>query len=453
MSAPTEVFFDDSLPLFAKAIADGFGDDVLERGLVVRDSSGRLRFLSPEAPPTGEKREQIEKEIVEALGAYSRRDGVLAFRDEPGVQLLLKDSGALPVRQDSLHFHLLDRRIIGSAWLDRPLESAAKPPRIVFASLKGGVGRSTALAIAASDLSRRNKNILVVDLDLEAPGVGHMLLNGDRLPRFGTVDYLVENGLGGVTERSLQDFVGTSPLTSPSGGRVDVVPALGKEAIEHPSNTLPKLARAMIEDINPKGTSISMTVKIAEMIRRFTARDQYDVILIDSRAGMSELAAPPILALGATVLLFGTAQQQTIEGYAGMFAAFNLLAERDREAGRRAEWRLLLKAVYSKAGQDELTAARYRDDLYDLFADNLYDADEELQGNAEAISFDIDDESAPHWPLVIPFAQSFVEFDPVRTPSQLTAPFYEQSYRQFLDGIDSLIAPNGVAPDATENAL
>ncbi len=451
MSASLNVFFDESLPVFVRALAEHLGVDVLKQGLIVRDSSGRLRFLTSEVPPSEERRVDIEKRIVDVLGAYARRDGAMAFNDEPGVQQLLKDPGAFPMQQDSLTFRLLDRRIIGSAWLDAPQGETAGPPRIVFASLKGGVGRSTALAVAASDLARRNKNILVVDLDLEAPGVGDMLLDGERMPHFGTVDYLVENGLGGIPDRRLSDFVGTSPLTSPGGGRVDVLPALGKDAVKNPSNTLPKLSRAMIEDIDSEGVSVSVAIQIADMIKRFTGRDSYDVVLIDSRAGLSELAAPAILGLGANVLLFGTAQRQTIQGYAALFAGLKLLADRDIMAQRQAEWRLSFKAVYAKSSLDELVGARYRDELYELFADNLYDEDNNQQGNPDAISFDIDDVEAPHWPLIVPFSQNFVDFDPIQAPSQLTATFYEQAYRPFLNGIDSMIASSGAALKGSDN--
>jgi len=451
MSASPEVFFDASLPKFVNSIAANLGERALEQGLIVRDSSGRLRFLSAGDPPSDERRIEVESRIASALGAYARTDGAIAFRDEPGVQRLLKDPGAFPMRQESFTFRLLDRRIIGSAWLDSPQKQTAGPPRIVFASLKGGVGRSTALAVAASDLSRRGKNLLVVDLDLEAPGVGDMLLDEERLPRFGTIDYLVENGLGGVPAHCLSDFVGTSPLTSPSGGRVDVLPALGKVGVEHPSNTLPKLGRAMIEDIDPDGVSVAVSTQIADMIRRFAGRDSYDAVMIDCRAGLSELAAPPILGLGATVLLFGTAQRQTIQGYGGLFAALKLLAERDRAAGGGADWRLLFKAVYAKAGPDKSSAERYRDELYDLFADNLYDADNGEEADDDSISFNIDDQNAPHWPLVIPFAPSFIDFDPVGAPSQLSAPFYEQAYRPFLDGLDSIIASSAATSDDSGN--
>lgn len=444
-----EISFDASLPTLVKVVAEHLGADALEQGVIVRDSSGRLCFFTSGSPPSNEQREAFEKKVADALGGYARTDGSIAFGDEPGVQQLLKDPTAFPMQQDSFSFRLLDRRIVGSAWVDAPQGGITGPPLIVAASLKGGVGRSTALAVAASDLSRRNKNILVVDLDLEAPGIGDMLLDDERMPRFGTVDYLVENGLGEISDRKLSDFVGTSSLTTPGGGRVDVVPALGRQATEYPWNTLPKLSRAMIEDISPDGAVVSVNVQMADMIRRFAGRGAYDVVLIDSRAGLSELAAPAILGLGATVLLFGTAQRQTVRGYAGLFAALKLLAQRDRVAGAEAEWRLLFKAVYAKASLDGSTLERYRDDLYELFADNLYDADENQQANPDAITFDIDDENAPHWPLVIPFSSNFVDFDPIRAPNQLSVAFYEQAYRSFLDNID-LIITGGPAPAGSE---
>ncbi len=453
MNGRSEIFFDSAVPALVEDIAAQFGPEVLENGLVVRDTSGRVRFLSSETSPPDEVRAKIEERLTSVLGGYSRADGVIAFSDEPGVQPLLRDPAAFPMEHGPLSFRLLDRRIVGSAWLDAPQEQEARPPRIVFASLKGGVGRSTAVAVTASDLARRNRNILVIDLDLEAPGLGDMLLDDERLPRFGTVDYLVEDGLVGVPDRYLSEFVGTSGLTTASGGRVDVLPALGRQDLVYPGNTLAKLSRAMIDDIDINGVTVPVAVQIAEMIRRFTSRDSYDAVLIDSRAGLSELAAPAILGLGATVLLFGTAQRQTIRGYAALFAALKALAQRDRAAGKRAEWRLMFKAVYAKAGLDESTEARYRDDLYELFADNFYEADDPEHPNADAVSFNIDDRNGPHWPLIIPFTQNLIDFDPVRTPSHLNSAFYEQAYRPFLDAIDSIIAFDGPSLQDPENEL
>jgi hypothetical protein len=48
---------------------------------------------------------------------------------------------------------------------------------------------------------------------------------------------------------------------------------------------------------------------------------------------------------------------------------------------------------------------------------------------------------------VIPFSQSFVDFDPVRNPGQLTQAFYEQTFRPFLNDIDTIIN-RGADPDS-----
>ena len=148
---------------------------------------------------------------------------------------------------------VIDRRIVGAGWLESPLEELQVPPRIVFASLKGGVGRTTALALAAADLARRNRNVLLVDLDLEAPGLGAFLLDDERLPEFGVLDFLVESGISEIPEAELRNFLGVSAFTTGGGGRVDVAPVLGRRSHVHPENVLPKLARALIEDITPDG--------------------------------------------------------------------------------------------------------------------------------------------------------------------------------------------------------
>jgi MinD-like ATPase involved in chromosome partitioning or flagellar assembly len=444
------VLFDDSLPRLADAVRRTLGHEALEHGIVLRDSTGRLSFVVPHNErPSEDQRIAIEQELNAALGSYARPDDLLIYSDDPGAHQLLQDPMRLSIKVGDAFCQVIDRRIVGAGWLERPGEEANGPPRLVFASLKGGVGRSTALAVAAADLARRGKNVLVIDLDLEAPGLGDILLDEERTPRFGVLDFLVENGIGGVPDALLDGFIGTSILTTGSGGRVDVVPAIGRRSAANPANILPKLSRSMIEDITDSGETISVGAQISTMTRRLATSASYDVVLIDSRAGLSELAAPAVLGLGANVLLFGTAQRQTIEGYRALFAALKLLAQRERSSGGDAGWRLMFKAVYAKASLDTTVAARYHDDLYELFAEHLYDAEEQDIENAkdhDEVYFAIDDPSAPHSPLIVPFSQSFVDFDPVHAASHLTQPFYEQTFRPFLDGLDIIISSTGLSP-------
>jgi hypothetical protein len=227
-----------------------------------------------------------------------------------------------------------------------------------------------------------------------------------------------------------------------------VMPAIGRKSEESPENILPKLSRAMIEDVTETGT-VTVGQQVSFMIDRIVALGSYDAVLVDSRAGLAELTAPAVIGLGATVLLFGTAQTQTIEGYRALFAALRLLAQRDTARGESAEWRMSLRPVYAKAGLAPETADRFRDDMYELYSEYLYDAEPEDEAGAQVASlrFSQQDGSAPHAPLMIPFNPSFLDFDPSRQPSQLTAAFYEQSFRPFLDEIDRLLEPSNPEPE------
>ena len=431
-------FFDDSLPALVRTLRNSAGDDFVEKGTVLRDASGRLSFFASRPAQSVEEREVLGRALITALGAYARSDRPIAFAEDKGTQPILCSPERVPINVEGIFCQLLDRRIVGASWLEPPEQKLPSPPRIAFSTLKGGVGRSTALVVAAADLARRNRNVLVVDLDLEAPGLGDLILSDERVPEFGVVDFLVENGLGGISDGLLASFVGTSELTMAGGGRVDVVPALGRRSLRFPENVLPKLSRAMIEDITDDG-SVSVGQQISSMLDRIAQSGTYDVVLIDSRAGLSELAAPAVIGLGATVLLFGTAQKQTVEGYRALFSALQLLAQRDLVLGRDADWRTSLRPVYAKASMDDKMAERFRDDLYELYSAHLYDAEKIADDAEDAVRFARDDETAPHWPLTIPFNQNFVDFDPGRIPNQLTASFYEQTFRSFLNGLDDII--------------
>lgn len=454
------VLFDDALPTLVEILRAWGGESFVERGTVLRDATGRLSFFAPCRPPASARAaageaasvggaatdenaslDSLGQRIVDCLGAYARVDRPVVYPAEDGASPVLTSPDRIPVRVGGQFCYLLDRRIVGAGWLAEPAAaSTSGPRRVVFASLKGGVGRSTALTVLAADLARRGRNVLVVDLDLEAPGLGHLLLDDDRLPEYGVIDFLVEDGLGGVSSDFLRRFVGTSQLTSSSGGVVDVMPAIGRRSEAAPENILAKLSRAMIEDVSEKGL-VSVGEQVSSMIDRIVAGGTYDAVLVDSRAGLAELAAPAVIGLGATVLLFGTAQTQTIEGYRALFAALQLLAQRETALGRNADWRLELRPVYAKAGLNAETADRYRDDMYDLYSEYLYDAEseEEVGPNVAALRFTQQDSSAPHAPLMIPFSSAFVDFDPSRQPAQLTAAFYEQSFRPFLDAVDRIL--------------
>ena len=61
-----------------------------------------------------------------------------------------------------------------------------------FYSFKGGVGRTMALVNVAVDLARRGRRVLVVDFDLEAPGIDTFDLPRPDTPNLGVIDFVRE---------------------------------------------------------------------------------------------------------------------------------------------------------------------------------------------------------------------------------------------------------------------
>lgn len=456
---PESCRFDESVPRLLRVLHDELGRAQVENGVVLRDATGRLSFFS-RATIDPVKRDAVVEKARVRLGPYARPDRQLVGPDEPGARNVLDDPGALrlfanfadinePDRNDvvqyCVQYQYLDRRIVGADWLQRPSapsidEAQARNAnergalRVAFASLKGGVGRTTALTVVAADQARKGRNVLVLDLDLEAPGVGSLLLTADRTPPFGAIDFLVERNFGSVDRAMVDDMMGTSALTH-GQGLVNVVPAIGSRTLEAPANYLAKLSRAMIEALSEEGEPVSLAGKLREMLGALEAARRYDLVLIDVRAGLAELTAGPLLALNTEVLLFGTDQQQTLQDLRFLLAHLASLTG----AAHPSEWDRL-KMVHAKAAVAARVSA-FRDAVWDLFSTYLYVEAVEL----DAFNFDVDAAEAPHYPIVIPLDTAFADWDPVASPDKLIETYYARTFGDLLAYVDDLFAVD--APD------
>ena len=420
--------YDDSLPELIKVLVAELGVEHVASGVALRDATGRLAFFVNGELSAADV-DRSSRLVRARLGPYARPDRCVADREAPGASLALSDPGARELDVGASRIRYLDRRIVGADWLHPPSVTQVRPPRFVFASLKGGVGRSTALSIVAAEHVRRGRNVLVVDLDLEAPGIGSMLLTSDRRPLLGALDYLVERNLGALTPLELDNCVGTSSLTS-GAGLVDVVPVVGSRSYSAPENYLSKLSRAMIEDVTDGHPPLSVAEKIGAMLKELESRRPYDLVLVDARAGLAELAAGPLLCLGANVLLFGTAQPQTIEGLRFLFAHLSSLV---RE-GDPSPWQAL-KMVHAKAQLAE-SHERFKDDLWGLFSEYLYEEQDGLEG----FNFDVNAPDAPHNAIAVPFDLAFADWDPAERPAKLVEEYYVRTFAPLLRFIDDVVS-------------
>lgn len=271
------------------------------------------------------------------------------------------------------------------------------PSRIVFFSIKGGVGRSTALAAAAWALAERGKRVLVLDLDLESPGLSSSLLPEERQPTYGIVDWLVEDLVenGGAV---FEDMVATSTLSR--DGEIVVVPAHGA----NPGEYVPKLGRAWMPKIRKDGQRESWSQRLQRLLDALEARWEPDVVLIDSRAGIDEVASACVTDLGANlVLLFAIDAAQTWSGY-------RILLRHWRTTGVVRKIRERLQLVGAMI--PDVDGAAYFDGLreraWDVFREELYDevpAGELVVGTTW--SFDESDAGAPHYPWPVRWHRGF----------------------------------------------
>lgn len=223
------VFFNDALKLAFQAI-NALSLPANIPVLLVRDIRGRIRIAinAPKEKYPAETVESLSQELTK-LGAFN---GGLLFQDElfdpdaifdnPDVVEVYISGSDTPVR-------VLDRQIVGQDWLRPDEHSPAannKPPRLVFYGLKGGVGRSTALTMLAYDLARNGKNVLLIDFDLESPGLSGLLLPPDRLADCGMVDWFIEDAVS-QGDAVLERMISVSPLSEQTQGEIRVAAAMG----------------------------------------------------------------------------------------------------------------------------------------------------------------------------------------------------------------------------------
>ena len=361
----TIVRFDDVLARFAQIVSKQWGNYAVQGNGFLRDVSGRVTFVVLDESRSSEDRKELGKIAATELQAYvDGAEYAVATPEELFDDSLRQGSQWLDIDLSNEGFRgsirLVDRRMIGGDWLKDPSKEAGPPLRIVFGSIKGGVGRSTAICVIAAEFARQGKRILAIDMDLEAPGLGSFLLSEDTLPEFGVLDFLVETEVGQeLNQQFFADIVGPSWLGGGSG-RVDVLPAIGKRSMAHPQNVLAKIARAYLAETTQQ-PGPTFRDHIGKLVDALTDQGQYDLVLIDARAGLHETTAAALLGLGADVFLFGIDQTQTYAGYKLLFSHLKMLA-----AEPVSDWLDRLTIVHAKASMNQSSRSRFAEEMQNI---------------------------------------------------------------------------------------
>jgi hypothetical protein len=379
--------------------------------LVNRDLNGRVRLILPERIKESELRklwDSLASNLMQRLGKHAYPQNAEILFETNREQAL---RGATSYLVDGFtNVWMVDRLATEANWARIAPESEGVP-RIVFFSIKGGVGRSTALAATAWNLAQEGKRVLVLDLDLESPGLSSSLLPSERQPMYGITDWLIED-LVDNADIVFDNMVSTSNLSH--DGEIHVVPAHGADHGEY----IAKLGRVWMPKLLADGTREMWSSRLGRLLRDLEVRVQPDVVLIDSRSGIDEIASACITELGASlILLFALEGEQTWNGY-------RMLFEQWLRAGVAQQMRERLQVV--GAIVPELDRVGYlsvlREHSYEVFVDTLYDEIAPIKiggvgrrldgtwqvgGLSEGWSFDEADETAPHHPWAVNWHRSF----------------------------------------------
>jgi hypothetical protein len=363
--------------------------------LAIRDLWGRVRFIVRERPapatPLVSVLDGLAGVAAQRLGlrAYAAEDAIL-YADESfaDIKPLWVEPG-IAIGSPGTVFRLIDRQITGQSWATVSEHTAARAShRIAMYSLKGCVGRSTTTATVAWHLARLGRSVLVLDLDLESPGLSASLLPPASQPEFGIVDWFVEDAVG-QGDAVIPRMSARAPLAHDLPGDVWVVPSHGAD----PGDFMAKLGRCYLDLPGSAGVE-AWDRRLLRLLSALEADKAPDIVLLDARSGFHDLASAVVTELADTVLLFAIHSEQTWSGYRLLFEHWQRygVAERIRE-------RLQIVAALIPETDRDVYLSEFRERSWGIFRDHLYD--ELAAGELDGFSFDLNDAPAPHTPLPI----------------------------------------------------
>lgn len=369
---------------------------------VVRDIRGRVRLVVDpgDAVLSQEERARTEEVLRDRLGDWYA--GPALYTDSGGMNsrmagALLQHAGDSwpdswpdrwtdsltgavtsidPNRWSGLQQVLSKEQWISDQRVDPPWPLLAATPSITsFYSHKGGVGRSTLTALVAARLAQQGRSVLVIDLDLEAPGL-HEIFGVEH--ERGVLDYLVEHlALGSAsTENLWVDVSSGVPGLRREDGGIRLVPAgrLDRSYLE-------KLARLDYSAHAPgEGEQSPVERALRELLKELRRAVSPDHVLLDARTGLHDIGG---LALHALSHLDVFLARDHPQDESGLEIALHVLRQ------RRSPEQIRVLFVQAMAPMDralrERRAAMFRERCFDLASRTIFRDmdDEDIPSSAE----------------------------------------------------------------------
>lgn len=402
------ISFNDIPELALQCVCSWERKNVLSKVTLIRNVYGKISFLMDNTETVSESDKQNFVSILnQNMQTYftgkifwkklSHKQKTVHAREAIIIDLIEHEQTEW-TSAENITFYMCERAIAKKAWIQRrrsqesvwPYEDAISENGtkvVTFYSFKGGMGRTTALAAVALLLVNQGKNVMMIDTDIEAPGLSTLFFDEEMITK-GILDYLIEHGID--PEIHIGDYV--LDVTDPSlldevSGQLYLIPA-GKVD----QNYLQKLARIDYQD-NRNGYLKETLEKLLISIK-----DNYsvDYILVDARAGFHDMGGIATVQIPHGVVLFGNDSRQSWDGIAQVLRTIG--------EGHMADFPIMLvDTMCPKPTAENFISARDRfiNKAYTVCMDYYYDADTEIPG--------IEAEGEYHFPEFISFNDELLQ--------------------------------------------
>ncbi len=196
---------------------------------------------------------------------------------------------------------------------------------VTFYSFKGGVGRTMAMVNVAFDLAKKGRTVLMVDFDLEAPGLDAFLEPFGARPSKGVVDFVTDYRASGEPP-NVDDYV--YEIGTGSDPRVLYMPA-GRRGEGYGSRLYSIDWRELYE--NEDGYLLFEDLKA-----QWDELYQPDYVFLDSRTGHTDVGGICTRQLPDAVTLLFRLDEQNLEGLTRVVREI----QAERTSGRKKDIQL-----------------------------------------------------------------------------------------------------------------
>ena len=379
----------------------------ISAAVIIDDLFGRVSIIAWLAPGTSKENivEHIRSSLRDSCAQYWSDDISVSDFPHPDLDTEILRSTAwregLTV-DDKDRLRLNDRHRHHSGWFagthqsDQlwPLED--RPPIVVFHGFKGGVGRTTLLASYAIACARRNERIAVLDMDLDAPGIGS-LLGADTdgsTARWGTTDFLLEGRHGlpldDYFHLCARDRVSTT-------GRLEIFPAGVLD-----DTYLHKLSRI---DLNVRDDVHKHP--LGKLLQRICSERNPDLILLDGRAGLSPAAGLLLSGIAHLHVLIATTNVGNMRGLERIVR--HLGFEQARREMPQRECIVVQAHIPDSTDIARIAREQFASYVENIFRNGYYSRQPTDDDRTWSLD-DLESEVAPHVPVPISYRGKLAHF-------------------------------------------